>query len=77
LAFHNNKAIFVDLGVWENFHIPKLHSLLHYRSSICLFGTTDNHNTEQLERLHIDLTKEAYRVTNHRDEYAQMTVWLE
>jgi len=30
VAFHNNKAIFVDLGIWEDFNIPKLHGLLHY-----------------------------------------------
>jgi hypothetical protein len=48
-TFHNNKAIFVDLGIRDNFNIPKLHSLLHYASSICLFGTTDNYNTEQSE----------------------------
>ena len=76
-AFHNNKAVFIDLGIRENFNIPKLHSLLHYASSICLFGTTDNYNTEQSECLHIDLAKEAYHATNHKDEYAQMTMWLE
>ncbi len=32
--FHNNKAIFIDLSVQENFKIPKLHSLSHYDSSI-------------------------------------------
>jgi hypothetical protein len=26
-AFHNNKGIFIDLGVWDHFNIPKLHSL--------------------------------------------------
>ena len=76
-AFHNNKAVFIDLGIRENFDIPKFHSLLHYASSIRLFGTTDNYNTEQSERLHIDLAKEAYRATNRKDEYAQMTMWLE
>ena len=76
-AFHNNKAVFIDLGIRENFNIPKLHSLVHYASSIRLFGTTDNYNTEQSERLHIDLAKEAYRSTNRKDEYAQMTTWLE
>ena len=76
-AFHNNKAVFIDLGIRENFKIPKLHSLVHYASSICLFGTTDNYNTEQSEHLHIDLAKEAYRATNHKDEYTQMTTWLE
>jgi len=77
VAFHDNKAIFVDLGIREHFNIPKLHGLLHYASSICLFGTTDNYNTEQSEHLHIDLAKKAYHATNHKDEYSQMTMWLE
>ncbi|KAI9430032.1 hypothetical protein H4582DRAFT_2114015 [Lactarius indigo] len=75
--FHSNKAIFVDLGVREHFNIPKFHSLMHYTRSIALFGTTDNYNTEQTERLHIDFTKDAYHATNHKDEYPQMTTWLE
>ncbi|KAH9033542.1 hypothetical protein EDB85DRAFT_1890215 [Lactarius pseudohatsudake] len=75
--FHSNKAVFVDLGVRNHFNIPKFHSLMHYSLSIALFGTTDNYNTEQTERLHIDFTKDAYRVTNHKDEYPQMTTWLE
>ena len=76
-TFHNNKGIFVDLGVRDHFNIPKLHSLSHYEASIRLFGTTDNYNTEQSERLHIDMAKDAYRATNHKDEYPQMTNWLE
>jgi hypothetical protein len=75
--FHANKDAFIDLGVRDHFNIPKIHSLLHYKSSIKLFGTTDNYNTEQTERLHIDFTKDAYRATNHKDEYTQMTTWLE
>ena len=75
--FHANKDIFVELGIRENFNLPKLHSLVHYANSIELFGTTDNYNTEYTEHLHIDLAKDAYRATNHRDEYAQMTIWLE
>ena len=75
--FHTNKHVFVELGIRENFNLPKLHSLVHYIESIELFGTTDNYNTEYTERLHIDLAKDAYRATNHRDEYAQMTIWLE
>ena len=33
-TFHDNKAIFIDLGVQDHFKIPKLHSLSHYESSI-------------------------------------------
>ena len=62
LGFHNHKAIFTDLGVQENFNIPKLHSLTHYISLIKLFGTTDNYNTEQSEQLHIVLHPWAYLV---------------
>jgi hypothetical protein len=75
--FHANKQVFIDLEVRETFNLPKLHSMSHYASSIRLFGTTDNYNTEQTERLHIDLAKDAYRATNRKDEYAQMTKWLE
>ncbi|KAJ7117694.1 hypothetical protein C8R44DRAFT_832357 [Mycena epipterygia] len=57
--------------------LPKLHFLRHYTSGIKRFGTTDNFNTEYTERLHIDLAKDAYRATNHKDEYPQMTQWLE
>jgi len=77
IQFHDNKAIFVELGVRKQFNLPKLHSLSHYASSIRLFGTTDNYNTEQSERLHIDLAKDAYRATNHKEELNQMTKWLE
>lgn len=75
--FHLNKKVFVDLGIRTNFNLPKLHSLSHYILSIKMFGTTDNYNTESTERLHIDLAKDAYRATNKKDEYAQMTLWLE
>ena len=75
--FHENKAILIDLGTRHHFNIPKIHSLIHYTTSIKLFGTTDNYNTEQTERLHIDFAKDAYRATNHKDEYRQMTLWLE
>ncbi|THU75135.1 hypothetical protein K435DRAFT_707611, partial [Dendrothele bispora CBS 962.96] len=68
------KQIFVDLGAREHFNLPKLHSLAHYSRAIQLYGTTDNYNTEITERLHIDFTKDAYHATNHKDEYAQMTL---
>ncbi|KAJ7488720.1 hypothetical protein B0H11DRAFT_1694980, partial [Mycena galericulata] len=75
--FHDHKSIFVDLGVREDFNLPKLHSCHHYIMYIKLFGTTDNYNTEYTERLHIDLAKDAYRSTNFKDEFPQMTLWLE
>ncbi|KAF5311326.1 hypothetical protein D9611_012561 [Ephemerocybe angulata] len=75
--FHLNKHVFVTLGIRENFNIPKLHFASHYVRSSRLLGTTDNFNTEYTERLHIDLAKDAYQATNHKDEFTQMSRWLE
>ena len=36
-----------------------------------------NFNTEYTERLHIDLVKDVYQATNFKDEFSQMTLWLE
>lgn len=77
IEFHANKFIFETLGIRDHFNIPKLHFLVHYVRAIKLFGTTDNYNTETTERLHIDFAKDAYKATNHKDEFAQMTKWLE
>ena len=46
LKFHENKDIFIDMGIHEHFKIPKLHLLLHYVMYIKLFGSTDNYNTQ-------------------------------
>ncbi|KAI0635789.1 hypothetical protein C8Q77DRAFT_1052098 [Trametes polyzona] len=75
--FHNHKHVFIALGIRAHFRLPKLHSLDHYVLSITLFGTTDNYDTQYTERLHIDFAKEAYRSTNKKDEFPQMTLWLE
>jgi hypothetical protein len=76
-AFHKNKIVLKELGVREHFNIPKIHILAHYINSICMFGATDNYNTEAFEHLHIDFAKEAWRATNKRDERPQMASWLD
>ncbi|KAI9430193.1 hypothetical protein H4582DRAFT_2113924 [Lactarius indigo] len=75
--FHDNKEVFVDLGICDHFNLPKLHFASHYVDLIKLYGTTDNFNTKYTEHLHIDLAKEAYAATNSKDEFSQMTTWLE
>ncbi|KAG1810876.1 uncharacterized protein BJ212DRAFT_1448568 [Suillus subaureus] len=75
--FHENKEIFIQLGIQNNFNLPKLHAAHHYHLMITLFGTTDNYNTKYTKCLHIDLAKDAYHATNHKDEFIQMTHWLE
>ena len=75
--YHENRQVFIDLGIRYDFNFPKDHFLNHYCNLIELFGTTDNFNTEYTERLHIDLAKDAFRATNSKDEYPQMTAWLD
>ncbi|KAH8094594.1 hypothetical protein DFH11DRAFT_1555464 [Phellopilus nigrolimitatus] len=75
--FHDHKLIFVELGIRNNFEIPKLSGLPHYKSSIESFGATDNYNTEQFERLHIDFAKQAFRASNRKEERPQMLRWLD
>jgi hypothetical protein len=49
----------------------------HYADSIWNYGATDNYNTEYTKWLHIDLMKDAYKSTNFKDKFTQMTLWLE
>ena len=75
-TFNKNRQIFIDLEIRLDFNFPKGHFTGHYRKLIERYGTADNFNTEYTEQLHIDLAKDAYRSTNTKDEYPQMTTWL-
>jgi len=75
--FHGAKDIFIDLGIWDSYNIPKLHFVQHYVLFIWLYGTTDNFDTAYTEQLHIDLAKDTYNATNHKDKFTQMAKWLE
>lgn len=75
-AWDENKSIFVERNIRQDFNIPKFHSLTHYISSIRLLGTTDNYNTEIFERLHIDFAKQGWRASNKRNHFPQMILWL-
>ena len=76
-SFHDHKDIVIELGVRDNFNIPKLHSILHYVDSIRSLGSADGYNSESPERLHIDYAKEAYCASNKRDYVEQMAIWLQ
>ncbi|KAG2361073.1 hypothetical protein BDR07DRAFT_1451775 [Suillus spraguei] len=64
---HTSKTldIFIDLGIRNSFNLPKLHFTAHYGHMIRMFSTTDKY------------TEHAYRSTNHKNEFTQMTTWLE
>ena len=58
--FHAHKGVLVKLGIRDHFNVPKIHSLVHYVSSIRALGSANRYNTEYPERLHIDYAKDAY-----------------
>ncbi|KAH9974341.1 hypothetical protein BGW80DRAFT_1458404 [Lactifluus volemus] len=76
VSFHDNKDVFIEAGVRDDFNFPKIHSMVHYCDAIKTHGSLDGYNTESPERLHIDFAKEAYRASNKRDFVSQMTLWL-
>jgi hypothetical protein len=76
-TFHLHKDVFVELGLREDFNIPKFHAMQHYINAIRSLGSADGYNTEFSERLQIDYAKQGYRASNKRDYIEQMTLWLQ
>ena len=76
-TFPLDKHMFVKLSLHEDFNIPKFHAMQHYINAIRSLGSTDSHNTEFLERLHINYAKEEYQASNKHDYIEQMTLWLQ
>ena len=47
--FHVHKDILVKLSIRDHFKVLKIHSLVHYISSIRALGSADGYNTEYPE----------------------------
>ncbi len=75
-TFHEEKDIFIELGIHDHFNIPKIHSMSHYASMIRSHGSAGGFNTEASERLHIDYAKIAYNASNKKGYVRQMTTWM-
>ncbi|KAF7288334.1 hypothetical protein HMN09_01403100 [Mycena chlorophos] len=73
---HQYLPVYERLGIRDEFNISKFHNIHHTIDSIRSRGTCDGFNTENTERLHIDLAKNGYRASNRRDYTRQMTRWL-
>ena len=76
-AFHTHKDVLIELSICDHFNVPKIHSLVHYVSSIRVLGSADGYNTEYPKHLHIDYAKDAYRASNKHDYMEQMALWLQ
>jgi hypothetical protein len=76
-TFHLHKDMFIELGLCEDFNIPKFHAMQHYIDAIRSLGSADGYNTEFSERLHINYAKKGYQASNKHDYVEQMTLWLQ
>ncbi|QRV84442.1 hypothetical protein RhiJN_12458 [Ceratobasidium sp. AG-Ba] len=75
--FHEHKDVFIQYGIRSHFNINKIHAMCHYAEAIRELGAVDAYNTETPERLHIEFAKRAYKATNRKNFFEQMTIYLE
>ena len=72
--FHQYREIFITEGVRENFLLPRQHALIHFQSSIRLFGAPNGVCSSITESKHIRAVKEPWRRSNRNQALGQMLV---
>ena len=70
--YFEHRKIFYELGVQESFSVPRLHSLVHYRTLICYFGAPNGICTSITENKHIEAVKKPWRRSNRYNALSQM-----
>jgi hypothetical protein len=70
--FHREREIFIEVGVREDFSLPRQHSLNHYSSLIRLFGAPNGICLSITESKHIESVKDPWRRSNHNQPLGQM-----
>ena len=70
--FHDLHRVFVDAGVWLSTSLPRQHALLHYITSIPLFGSPNGLCSSITESKHIKAVKEPWRRSSRYKALIQM-----
>jgi hypothetical protein len=70
--FHQERPIFLEAGVREDFSLPRQHSLVHYRDLILLFGAPNGLCSSITESKHIKAVKEPWRRSSRNQPLGQM-----
>jgi hypothetical protein len=70
--FHANRVIFEDLGVCNNFSLPRQHSVKHFWLLIQMYGAPNGLCSSITESKHIKAVKEPYRQSSHFEALGQM-----
>jgi hypothetical protein len=74
--FHQLRQIFITVGIRKDFSLPQQHALMHYATSIELFGSPNGTCTSQTEAKHKSAVKEPWRRSNRNKPLNQMTKTL-
>ena len=70
--FHELRGFFVDAGVRTSTSLPRQHALLHYITSIALFGSPNGLCSSITESKHIKAVKEPWRRSSRFRALVQM-----
>jgi hypothetical protein len=70
--FHREREIFIEVGVREDFSLPRQHSLVHYSSLIRLFGAPNGICSSITESKHIQAVKDPWRRSSRNQPLGQM-----
>jgi hypothetical protein len=71
-CFHREREIFRDLGIHDDFSLPRQHSISHYRRLIQLFGAPNGLCSSITESKHIKAVKEPWRRSSPNQPLGQM-----
>ena len=70
--FHEERSIFIDVGVRLDFNLPRQHSLQHHARMIQLFGAPNGLCSSITEAKHIKAVKEPWRRSSRFNALYQM-----
>jgi len=70
--FHDLRCVFIDAGVRSSISLPRQHALIHYLTSIPLFGSPNGLCSSITESKHIKAVKEPWRRSSRYKALIQM-----
>jgi len=70
--FHQERQIFIDLGIRDDFLLPRQHALAHYRLMIQMFGAPNGLCSSITESKHIKAVKQPWRRSSRNHPLGEM-----
>lgn len=75
--FQDLRQVFVELGIRDDFNLPRQHALVHYVRSIRLFGSPNGLCTSITESKHIKMVKEPWRRSSRFNALFEILKWID